>query len=416
MYPDVSPVVHVYAPEGDELKGHLARIESFNTRADDPTRWDLRVYRGPDFFERMLQDRAGNIVVISGNNARKTEYIVRSIEAGFNVLADKPMARTPQDVERLKHAFEVARQKGVLLYDIMTERFEITTILQRELSRHADLFGRLQRGTVDEPAITKESVHHFSKTVAGAPLVRPPWFFDVEQQGEGIVDVTTHLVDLIQWTVFPNESLAPADATVLQARRWTTPVTREQFTKVTGAAQFPEYLQRDVRDGVLHVYSNGAFTYRLRDVHARVSVTWDYEAPPGAGDTHYSIMRGTRANLVIRQGKEQQFKPVLYIERAAGTRRRPTHDAAVQAAVATLQDRYPGVEAKREGERCRRARSGEVLARPRGALRPGHRELPALPARGRMPAWEVPGMITKYATIMQAYERSRQAGPATAAR
>jgi predicted dehydrogenase len=239
MYPDVSPVVHVYAPEGDELKGHLGRIESFNTRADDPTRWELRVYRGPDFFERMLQDRAGNIVVISGNNARKTEYIVRSIEAGFNVLADKPMARTPQDVERLKHAFEVARQKGVLLYDIMTERFEITTVLQRELSRHADLFGQLQRGTVDEPAITKESVHHFSKTVAGAPLIRPPWFFDVEQQGEGIVDVTTHLVDLIQWTVLPNESLAPADATVLQARRWTTPVTREQFTKVTGAEQFP---------------------------------------------------------------------------------------------------------------------------------------------------------------------------------
>jgi predicted dehydrogenase len=416
MYPDVSPVVHVYAPEGDELKGHLARIESFNTRADDPTRWDLRVYRGPDFFERMLQDRAGNIVVISGNNARKTEYIVRSIEAGFNVLADKPMARTPQDVERLKHAFEVARQKGVLLYDIMTERFEITTILQRELSRHADLFGQLQRGTVDEPAITKESVHHFSKTVAGAPLVRPPWFFDVEQQGEGIVDVTTHLVDLIQWTVLPNESLAPADATVLQARRWTTPVTREQFTKVTGAQQFPEYLKRDVRDGVLHVYSNGAFTYRLRDVHARVSVTWDYEAPPGAGDTHYSIMRGTRANLVIRQGKEQQFKPVLYIERAADTPQ-AAHEAAVQAAVQSLQDRYPGVEAKREGERFvvhvpakyslgHEAHFGQVTANYLRYLR-----------EGALPAWEVPGMITKYATIMQAYERSRQAGTApTAAR
>lgn len=406
MYPDVSPVVHVYAPDGDELQQHLGRIESFNTRAEDPTRWELKVYRGADFLDRMLADRAGNIVVISGNNARKTEYIVRAIDAGFNVLADKPMARTPDDVARLERAFETARQKGVLLYDIMTERFEITTILQRELSRHRGLFGQLQPGTPDDPAITKESVHHFSKTVAGAPLVRPPWFFDVEQQGEGIVDVTTHLVDLIQWTVFPEESLTPADATVLQARRWTTPVTREQFGKVTGAATFPEYLRKDVRDGVLHVYANGAFTYRLRDVHARVSVTWDFEAPPGAGDTHSSIMRGTRANLVIRQGKEQQFKPVLYVERAASVSA-AEHEAAVHSAVASLQDRYPGVEARRDGETWmldvpakyslgHEAHFGQVTANYLRYLRDG-----------ALPAWEVPGMMAKYRTIMRAYELSR---------
>jgi hypothetical protein len=28
--------------------------------------------------------------------------------------------------------------------------------------------------------------------------------------------------------------------------------------------------------------------------------------------------------------------------------------------------------------------------------------------QGALPAWEVPGMITKYATIMQAYEKSRE--------
>ena len=55
--------------------------------------------------------------------------------------------------------------------------------------------------------------------------------------------------------------------------------------------------------------------YTLKGVHARVSVTWNFEAPEGTGDTHFSVMRGTKANLVIRQGAEQKYKPVLYVER-----------------------------------------------------------------------------------------------------
>jgi len=39
----------------------------------------------------MLEDRPGNVVVLSGNNRKKAEYITRSVNAGLNVLADKPM-------------------------------------------------------------------------------------------------------------------------------------------------------------------------------------------------------------------------------------------------------------------------------------------------------------------------------------
>lgn len=406
MYPDVSPVVHVYAPEGKELEQHLARIQSYNTRAESPTHWDQRVHASPDFLDRMIADRPGNIVVIAGNNARKTEYILRAVEAGFNVLADKPMARTPDDYTRLEQAFKLAQEKGVLLYDIMTERFEITSLLQRDLSHIPELFGEMQKGTPDEPAITKESVHHFSKIVSGSPLIRPAWFFDVAQQGEGIIDVTTHLVDLVQWAIFPEQTLSPSDATVVQARRWTTPITKAEFAKVTGATSFPDYLTKDVRDDVLHVYSNGAFTYRLRDVHARVSVVWNFEAPAGGGDTHFSMMRGTRANLVIRQGAEQKFAPVLYVERLPSVPA-SEHEAALNAAIARLQGTYPGIGVAREGEKFavtvparyavgHEAHFGQVTENFLASLRDG-----------KLPAWEVPNMLTKYATIMQAYTKSR---------
>ena len=61
----------------------------------------------------------------------------------------------------------------------MTERFEINTVLQRELSMMPEIFGTLEKGTPRNPAITKESVHHFYKYVSGSVLTRPAWFLDV---------------------------------------------------------------------------------------------------------------------------------------------------------------------------------------------------------------------------------------------
>jgi len=64
----------------------------------------------------------------------------------------------------------------------MTERFEVTTILQKLLSLKEDIFGKLTNGTKEDPAVTKVSVHHFSKIVSGTSLLRPAWFFDVENR------------------------------------------------------------------------------------------------------------------------------------------------------------------------------------------------------------------------------------------
>jgi hypothetical protein len=155
MYQQVSPDVHVYAPEGPDVTQHLDRIASYNSRTADPTSWNEIVYKGDDFFEKMLSEKPGNVVVLSGNNRKKAEYITRSINGGLNVLADKPMIITPEDFPKLEDAFRAAREKGVLLYDIMTERYEVTTVLQKMLSQNEDLFGTLINGTKEEPAVTK---------------------------------------------------------------------------------------------------------------------------------------------------------------------------------------------------------------------------------------------------------------------
>lgn len=402
MYNQVDPVVHVYAPEGPDVQDHLRRIENYNTRAENPTSWSEVVFTGPDFFEKMIEEKRGNVMVVSGNNAKKTDYILKTVEAGINVLADKPMVISPDDFPKLEEAFKVAEEKGVLLYDIMTERYEVTTIVQRELSKISEVFGQLQSGTAEEPAITKESVHHFFKYVSGSPLTRPAWFFDVKQQGEGIVDVNTHLVDLIQWEAFPEVTLKKEDVEIVSARHWTTDLTPEMFTRVTGLDDFPAYLQNELEDGVLKVYSNGEINYKLKGIHAKASVTWNYEAPDGAGDTHYSIMRGSKSHLIIEQGEAQGYKPTLYVE-LTGDENPGSFEADLKKAVnKNLAEIYPGIELKKLSDQRwmvnipdkykagHEAHFGQVTTKYLDYLE-----------QGRLPDWEVPNMIVKYYTTTQ---------------
>ncbi|MGE4585980.1 MAG: putative oxidoreductase C-terminal domain-containing protein [Mangrovibacterium sp.] len=405
MYEQVDPTVYVYAPEGSDVQDHLAQIDGFNARSVNPTRWKNVVYTGADYLRRMLDERPGNVLVLSGNNAKKISYIKAAAGAGINIFADKPMVIDAEGFAMLEQAFQLAAEQGVLIYDIMTERYEITTVLQRELSMMPGIFGTLVDGSPEDPAITKESVHHIFKEVAGKAVTRPAWFFDTDQQGEGIVDVTTHLVDLIQWEAFPEQVLHKTDVEMLQARRWATELNPEQFLQVTRLDSFPSFLEKDVKDGKLEVFSNGEMIYRLKGKHARVSVIWNFQAPDGTGDMHYSVMRGTRCKLIVRQGAEENYRPSVYVQFTAEDAPETFGRELKQAVEHTLADRYPGLELVQLEDRL------WTVAVP-DRYRLGHeahfgqvteRYLEFLKA-GKMPAWEVPNMITKYYTTIRARE------------
>jgi predicted dehydrogenase len=407
MYENVDSTVHVYAPESPDLQLHLGRINGFNSRTESPTRWNEVVYSGENFFEKMLEEKAGNVVVISGNNLKKAEYISKSLDAGFNVLADKPMIIDAKDFETLKQSFDKADKNKLLLYDIMTERYEITTMLQREFSLLPDVFGSLEEGTPDNPSVTKESVHHFFKYVSGNILTRPPWFMDVSQQGEGIVDVTTHLVDLVQWECFPDQIIDyQKDIQINKAVRTPTEMTLSQFKAITKLSEFPDYMKKDVgQDTILKVFSNGEIRYKLKNVHAKVTVIWNYQAPEGAGDTHYSIMRGTKANLIIKQGAEQKYKPTLYIQSLA---KDDNVESMLNDQIAKLQTKYPDIGVMKAGDlweltipekfkEGHEAHFGRVTEKFLEYL-----------DKGNLPSWEVPNMIAKYYTTTKALELAKQ--------
>ena len=379
MYPEVSKRVAVYAPLGSDLAEHLNRVARFNTRPQNPTAWEMDIHTSPDFVTRMLAERPGNIVVLSGRNRGKIDYIRASVDAGLNVLSDKPWIIRAQDIPALEEALAAAARKGLIAYDIMTERYEITSILQRELVHSPEVFGQIVPGTEREPAVYMESVHHILKLVAGVPNLRPAWFFDVEQQGEALADVGTHLVDLAQWTLFPEQAIDyRGEIQILSASRWPTKIDAAQFRQVTGQA-----------GPGLDYYCNTQVSYALRGVHIKLDVLWNWEAPQGAGDTHYAVYRGTKARIEVRQGKAESYRPELYVG---------TDDAmAVKKRVAELAAKYPGIGAEE--------RQGEVLVTIPDEYRNGHEAHFAqvtnqffeyLKNPQAFPAWENPNMLAKY--------------------
>jgi predicted dehydrogenase len=408
MYPGVSKRVDVYAPLGLDLTEHLNRIARFNLRGENPTAWELEVHTGPDFFERMLRERPGNAVVISGRNQGKIDRVKACVEAGLNVLADKPWIINSGDLSKLEAALNAADQKGIIAYDIMTERYEITTMLQRELVNDTGIFGSIVAGGEQEPGVYIDGVHHLMKTVAGVPNLRPAWFFDVNQQGEGLADTATHLVDLVQWMLFPEQAIDyRKDIKVIAAKRWATVISKAQFLNVTGEPEFPKYLSAKVKGDQLDLYCNGWVSYTLRGVHVKVKVGWGYESKERAGDTHFAVFRGSKSRIEVRQGREEEYRTELYVV-PNGREKRVDVLAALKKKIETLQAKFPGLAVEDLGEQMR------VTIPDR--YRVGHEEhfaqvtdrfLEYVKNPRALPLWEKANMLSKYFVTTRGVELSR---------
>ena len=256
-----------------------------------------------------------------------------------------------------------------------------------------------------------ESVHYLKKVVAGAPNIRPPWFFDTAEQGEGFNDIGTHLVDLVQWTLFPEQAIdASSDLRVLSAQRWPTTISELDFRSVTNEARFPQSLSASVKDGKLEYFCNTLVSYTLRGNHIKLNVIWDWEPPAGGGDTHFAVYRGTRARIEVRQTRADRYLPELFVVPATAAVK-PQVLAAVTAKIETLKKDYPGLGVEDRGAELR-------ITIP-AALRVGHEAhfaqvtasfLKYLRDRRTLPAWERPNMLAKYYVTTKGTELSRN-GP-----
>ena len=336
--PRVAPDVHVYAPPGSDRDGFLALVQAFNDRADDPTHWRVHLHdRGDNLLAQLIADQLGDAVILAGKNDCKIDAIAALHAAGLHVLADKPWAVSAAAIRPLT----TITAGGALALDIMTERHDVIARLRHRLVTDPELFGSFREGP--EAAIELASVHHLLKVVNGSPLRRPEWYYDVRVQGDGLVDVQSHLTDQSQWLL---ETETPydyeRDVQLLGARGWHTEIPLELYQRSTGRADFHPELEPSVVNGVLHYGCNGVIDYRLRGVLVRQTAEWRPVEPEGGGDLHHTVIRGTRADVVVRQGPETGFKAEIHlrpIDAAAG----PTLAAQLEARIEAWQADFPGL-------------------------------------------------------------------------
>ncbi|MDR2915925.1 MAG: oxidoreductase [Tannerella sp.] len=410
--PQVNDSVYIYAvsPDDTGLKQYLSAIKSFNNRKKVPTDWKEIVYTGSDFQKKMLDNQKGNIVILAGNNREKTEYIFNAIEAGLHVLSDKPMAINRENFLLLEKAYANAKNRHVQVYDMMTERYDMLNIIEKELINDNEFFGQLQPGTPEAPAVYMESIHHFYKEVSGAPLIRPAWFYDVEQQGEGIADITTHLIDLLFWKCFPDQAIDyRQDIGTITATHWTTDLNLEQFTRSTQETTYPDYLQKYLDNSTLKVYANGTIHFNVRNHQVSLKVIWNYQAPEGSSDMFMAEMKGTKAILRTVQGKEQNFMKQLYAQQPEGIDEK-VFVGILQKTIDKIKTNYPFVSYSPTGNK------GEYLINIPEENREGHESHFKYVAESffgflvnrNMPEWETPNTLAKYYITTKAVEVAKE--------
>jgi predicted dehydrogenase len=404
QHPRVRDEVFVYAADEAEVREFMGLVASFNARPARPTRWQPVVGVGGDPLARFLAERPGDLVILAGKNDRKMGWIRRLHDAGFPVLADKPWMTGTAELADLRQTLS----GPPLAMEMMTGRQEITTAVERMLVGVPDVFGTFAPEDGDA-AIAFESVHHLEKRVNGAPLRRPPWFFDVRVQGDGLADIPTHLVDHAQQLVGGRESDEASDdgragapgpaLEMVAARCWPTPVPREVFARVSGLPDFPATFGGLVDGGHLDYLGNAEIVFRCGGVLVRASTRWELTEPPGGGDSHRARLRGTRSDIHVEQSAATGWKRRLVVE--------PRPDAAavedaVRRCVAACQGRLPGLTVT-HAERGFELQVPAALRTPHESHFPlaldeflGHVE------RGEWPTRRVADTLAKYELLAQA--------------
>jgi len=307
IHPGIDSVVHLFADSIATVEGYKQLITQYNTRESEPTQWNIVDYFGADFLEKAFDPTAGNVVVLAGDNQRKIDYIQKSVQQNRDVFADKPLVIDATGYRKLEALMEGNGEKEqVLVYDMMTERYDVKNQIVKSLLNNKDFSGGLLTAEDDKVAILFKSVHHFIKDVSGKPLLRPALFFDTEKQGEGLVDVTTHYIDLVQW-MLSSETVIDVDQDVklTSSQRWKTSLSKEQFQKSTGLSVFPSVLQKHVVDNDhIDVFSNGRMEYTFKGVPVSIDVRWHAESLDGRGDQFYAHFLTNRLKIEIKPDEE----------------------------------------------------------------------------------------------------------------
>ena len=136
-----------------------------------------------DSLDDLIYSSGANTLITAAINSDKADIIVKAIDAGINIISDKPRVTTVDDLHRVTDALE--RNKQVKLYLMLSERYNPVVVTAKKLIDAGEI------GSV--VGIINMRPHRLR------PQGRPDWMFNSRQYGGIINDIGVHDIDIAVW-------------------------------------------------------------------------------------------------------------------------------------------------------------------------------------------------------------------------
>jgi len=354
--------------------------------------------------DMMLSRQAGDIAVIATRNCDKPRIIQTLVNSDYRLLlVDKPWAIDEKGRDILMETIPQARSKGIILQDLMTERYAVGSVMQQLLVGNPDVFGKLVPGTEDNPALLMRTVHILDKTSMG--VFRPPEYFEENVQGDGTTDVAVHAVDFLNILARPDSAIPFRDVRLVpdKIEMWNTQILPANYAAMTKGA--------DTIEEPSGYRCNGRTVYEItgndpaRDnagqanVFVGIEATWNLE---GVNDEHYSKAVGTRATVEVEKKPNQDAE--VYVTPKAGEEANVISALRKHCRQVLDPMGYGGITFEKEGDRLKLNIPEHLHTQHFDHFTEvTHQALRGLTGKEEFPAMEYRRLLTKYQTTTGAH-------------
>lgn len=147
--------------------------------------WAGETFGAPvfDTVEAMLAEASPDLVAVANENDCKAGAILQALEAGCDVVVDKPLALTLAEQEAIEGRLDEQPSRRLLML--------LTLRGNRE---YGGLRAVVQSGAIGGPAFVAVRMDVQLKRAQ-----RPQWFLDVNRSGGLFLDLLIHGLDQVEW-------------------------------------------------------------------------------------------------------------------------------------------------------------------------------------------------------------------------
>ena len=174
-----------------------AGAELVGLASDDPTAavcTQLRAMQADvpwyDDASALISDPTIDLIVTAAVPIRRGEIAIAALEAGKNVVADKPGVVTVDQLEAIK---KLVAEKGKFWDVVFSERFGVKSAIKAGELVHAGRIGRVVQTLGLGPHRERDAAH-----LSGGSG-RPDWFYDITTFGGILNDIASHQIDQFLW-------------------------------------------------------------------------------------------------------------------------------------------------------------------------------------------------------------------------